>query len=193
MGGPKGDKIQIVAFSTNESDHNPNSLINTYLENTNHLLIKKTSVATAFTTMLPNTSKQIKIMICSVLNLSKEYTGITDVNCYLLYIDLEKEDSKEKFDAIMNYAKEYCDLGKKIYVFGMTYTDGKKYIEREAIENDLIEAQVIYEYNELNLNDKKNICDSFSNVFEYSLKIALPGDNKGDDKDDGQAGSCDIF
>ena len=32
----KGEKIQIVAFSTNESDHNPNDLINIYLENNNH-------------------------------------------------------------------------------------------------------------------------------------------------------------
>jgi hypothetical protein len=45
-------------------------------------------------------------MVCSVLNLSKEYTGINDVNCYLLYIDLEQEDSKSKFGIILNYAKE---------------------------------------------------------------------------------------
>ena len=104
----KGEKIQIVAFSTNESDNNPNELINIYLENNNHIIIKKTSIATAFTTQLTNTSKQTKIMICSVLNLSKDYTGITDVNCYLLYLDLEKEDSKAKFEIIFNYAKENC-------------------------------------------------------------------------------------
>ena len=40
----KGEKIQIVAFSTNETDHNPNDLINIYLENNNHLIIKKTSL-----------------------------------------------------------------------------------------------------------------------------------------------------
>ena len=58
-------------------------------------------------------------MICSVLNLTREYTGITDVNCYIVFIDLEKNDSKEKFDLILNYSKEYCELTKKIYVFGM--------------------------------------------------------------------------
>ena len=35
----KGEKIQIVAFSTNESEHNPNDLLNIYLENNNHLII----------------------------------------------------------------------------------------------------------------------------------------------------------
>ena len=99
----KGEKIQIVAFSTNESEHNPNDLLNIYLENNNHLIIKKTSFSTAFTTTLPNTSKQTKIMICSVLNLSKDYTGISDVNCYIIYVDLEKEESKEKFQEILNY------------------------------------------------------------------------------------------
>ena len=115
----KGEKIQIVAFSTNENEHNPNDLLNIYLENNNHLIIKKTSLATAFTTTLPKNSKQTKIMVCSVLNLSKEYTGINDVNCYLLFIDLEQEDSKSKLEIILNYAKENCNFEKKMYVFGM--------------------------------------------------------------------------
>ena len=55
-------------------------------------------------------------MVCSVLNLAKEYTGITDVNCYILFIDLENADSKEKLDTILNYAKDYCELTKKIFV-----------------------------------------------------------------------------
>ena len=146
----KGEKIQIVAFSTNESEHNPNDLLNIYLENNNHLIIKKTSFSTAFTTTLPNTSKQTKIMICSVLNLSKEYTGIKDVNCYLCYVDLEKEDSKEKFDIILNYAKENCDLNKKVYLFGMITKKGnKKLISKDYIDRKLEDEQIFYEYNKM--------------------------------------------
>ena len=37
----KGEKIQIVAFSTNESENSPNDLINVYLEKNNHVIIKK--------------------------------------------------------------------------------------------------------------------------------------------------------
>ncbi len=194
MSKAKGEKIQIVAFSTNESEHNPNDLINTFLENNNHLIIKKTSLATAFTMTFPNSSKQTKIMVCSVLNLSKEYTGITDVNCYLLYIDLEKQDSKAKLEIILNYAKEVCDLGKKIFVYGMiSQKEGIKYITKDDIERYLDDSQIVYEYNEINIKENRQICDSLSYVFDYSLKNPLSGDKIMDDKEEDQQGSCNIF
>ena len=190
----KGEKIKIVAFSTNETDHNPNDLINIYLENNNHLIIKKTSLATAFTTTLPNTSKQTKIMICSVLNLTKEYTGINDVNCYLLYVDLEKEDSKQKLDIILNYAKENCNLEKRIFVFGMiTKEDNEKYITEEDIKRYLENSQMIYQYKELNVKQNKDICDSLKEVFSYSLSNPISNMNQTKDKDDEKDGSCLIF
>ena len=191
----RDDKIQIVAFSTNDTDHNPNELINIYLENNNHTIIKKTSLATAFTTILPKTSKLKKIMICSVLNLSKEYTGISDVNCYLIYIDLEKEDSKAKFEFIFNYAKESCDMAKKFFVYGMiNQKDGEKCFKKEEIESYLDESQINYQYKEINIQNKAEICDSFTEVFRYSLSHPLSGEIKIGDKDDeDMASSCDIF
>ena len=190
----KGEKIQIVAFSTNENEHNPNDLLNIYLENNNHLIIKKTSLATAFTTTLPKNSKQTKIMVCSVLNLSKEYTGINDVNCYLLFIDLEQEDSKSKLEIILNYAKENCNFEKKMYVFGMvTEKNSKQYISKEDIENSLDEAQILYEYKEINIKENKDICNSFTNVFLYSLNNPLVKGKNNEEKEDEQAGSCNLF
>lgn len=190
----KGEKIQIVAFSTNESEHNPNDLLNIYLENNNHLIIKKTSFSTAFTTTLPNTSKQTKIMICSVLNLSKEYTGINDVNCYMLFIDLEKEDSKSKLEIILNYAKENCNLEKKMFVFGIvTQKENRQYITKEEIQNDIDEAQIIYEYKEIYIKENKDICNNLENVFIYGLSNPIKKGNKNDDKDGEQSGSCNIF
>ena len=190
----KGEKIQIVAFSTNENEHNPNDLLNIYLENNNHLIIKKTSLATAFTTTLPKNSKQTKIMVCSVLNLSKEYTGINDVNCYLLFIDLEQEDSKSKLEIILNYAKENCNFEKKMYVFGMvTKKNSKQYISKEDIENSLDEAKILYEYKEINIKENKDICNSFINVFLYSLNNPLVKGKNNEEKEDEQAGSCNLF
>ena len=187
---PRGEKIQIVAFSTNELDHNPNALINIYLENNNHIIIKKTPLATAFTTQLTNTSKQTKIMICSVLNLSREYAGITDVNCYLLYLDLEKEDSKDKFEIIFNYAKEYCNMAKKFFVVGMVSENkGEKHLKKGDIEKYLDESQVNYEYREIDVNEKKSICDSFKDIFNYSMSHPLSGEIKLNDKDDDQSAS----
>jgi hypothetical protein len=190
----KGEKIQIVAFSTNENEYNPNDLINIYLENNNHLIIKKTTLATAFTTTLQKNSKQTKIMVCSVLNLSKEYTGINDVNCYMLFIDLEKEDSKSKLEIILNYAKENCNLEKKMFVFGIvTQKENRQYITKEEIQNDIDEAQIIYEYKEIYIKENKDICNNLENVFIYGLSNPIKKGNKNDDKDGEQSGSCNIF
>ena len=184
----------IVAFSTNENEYNPNDLINIYLENNNHLIIKKTSLATAFTTTLPKNSKQTKIMVCSVLNLSKEYTGINDVNCYILCIDLEKEDSKTKLEIILNYAKENCNLEKKMFVFGIvTQKENRQYMTKEEIENYMDESQIIYEYKDLYIKENKEICKSLADVFIYSLANPIKKGNKNEDKEDEQSGSCNIF
>ena len=58
-------------------------------------------------------------MICSISDLTREYSGITDVNCYLIFIDLKNEKSKESFYLIISFSQNYCDLTKKIYVFGV--------------------------------------------------------------------------
>ena len=113
MSANKDEKIQIVAFSTNDTSQTPNDIINIFLGQQNHKILKKSKFAIAFSTTLKNQTKETRIMICSVLNLTKEYSGITDVNCYLLFVDLEKKDSIEKIHAIINYAKDYCKCRKR--------------------------------------------------------------------------------
>ena len=188
------EKIQIVAFSTNDTHQTPNDVINMFLENNNHLILKKSRHAIAFSTTLANSNKSSKIMVCSVLNLTREYTGITDVNCYILFIDLEKEESKEKFETILNYAKDYCELTKKIYVLGMV--SGKdeetKHITKGDITKVLDNSQVAYEYKEINLSKTKEVSDTIMDILVYSSKHSISGEET-KDKEGGQAGSCEIF
>jgi len=188
------EKIQIVAFSTNDTHQTPNDVINMFLENNNHLILKKSRHAIAFSTTLANSTKSTKIMVCSVLNLTREYTGITDVNCYILFIDLEKEDSKEKFESIINYAKDYCELTKKIYVLGMVSgnEEDQKHITKGDITKTLDSAQVTYEYKEINLSKPKDVSDIIMDILVYSSKHSISGDDA-EDKDAGNAASCVIF
>ena len=188
------EKIQIVAFSTNDTQQTPNDVINMFLENNNHLILKKSRHAIAFSTTLANSNKSSKIMVCSVLNLTREYTGITDVNCYILFIDLEKEESKEKFETILNYAKDYCELTKKIYVLGMVSGNDEeiKRITKGDITKTLDSAQVAYEYKEINLSKAKEVSDTIMDVLVYSSKHSISGEET-KDKEGGQAGSCEIF
>ena len=188
------EKIQIVAFSTNDTHQTPNDIINMFLENNNHLILKKSRHAIAFSTQLANSSKSTKIMICSVLNLTREYTGITDVNCYIFFIDLEKEDSKEKFELILNYAKDYCELTKKIFVFGMISGNDEenKHITKGDITKALDSTPVTYEYKEINLSKAKEVSDIIKDILVYSSKHSISGEET-KDKEGGQAGSCEIF
>ena len=175
------EKIQIVAFSTNDTHQTPNDVINMFLENNNHLILKKSRHAIAFSTTLPDTSKSTKIMVCSVLNLTREYTGITDVNCYVLFIDLEKEDSKEKFESILNYAKDYCELTKKIYVLGMISGNDEetKHITKGDITKTLDSAQVTYDYKEINLSKAKevNVIKPHNKIRKLAMGKASLGSN----------------
>ena len=113
------NKLQVVAFSTSDSTKTPNDVINIFLGTQNHKIIKKSRHSIAFSINLKNSSKDTTIMVYSILNLTREYTGINDVNCYVLFINLEKQDSMEKLEEIISYARDYCELGKKIYVLGM--------------------------------------------------------------------------
>ena len=163
-------KLHIVSFSTNEIKYNPNLLIKLYLEKNKYSLLKSTLISTIFSMKFPNQEKDTKVMFCSILNASREYIGIKDVNCYILYIDLESEKSKSKFELILNYAMEYFDFSKKLYVYGLLdKTKGKTKINKEDIIEYVEELYIPYEYKEINIKEIKEICESFTEIFNYSL------------------------
>ena len=189
------EKIQIVAFSTNDNNNQtPNDILNMFLENNNHQILKKSRHAIAFSTTLSNSTKTTKIMVCSVLNLTREYTGITDVNCYIIFIDLEKEDSQEKFESILSYAKDYCELTKKVYVLGMISgtEEESKCVDKDDILKNLENSQVTFEYKEINLSKAKEVSDIIMEILVYSSQHSI-SDNEVNDKDGKKDGSCEIF
>jgi hypothetical protein len=194
MSTPKDKKLQIVAFSTNDTTQTPNDIINIFLGQQNHTIIKKSRHSIAFSTNLKNSSKSTTIIICSILNLTREYTGITDVNCYILFINLEKDDSLEKLEGIINYAKDYCELGKKIYVLGMLSGSQEEIrcVNKADITKELDQIQVNYEYKEINLSNAKEVADAIMEVIDYSSKHSINGDSK-IDREAAQGKSCAIF
>ena len=133
-------------------------------------------------------------MVYSILNLTREYTGINDVNCYVLFINLEKQDSMEKLEEIISYARDYCELGKKIYVLGMiSGNEGEsRQINKSDITKVLDQVQANYEYKEFNLSKVKEVCDTIMEVLDYSSKHSINGESE-IDKEGGKANSCVIF
>lgn len=189
------EKLQIVAFSTNESRHTPNDIINIFLEQHSHSIIKKSGQTLAFSTVLSNSQESIKIMICSVLNLTRQYKNITEVNCYLIFIDLENEESKDKFESIINYTRNCCDLNKTIFVLGMISGNNEetKYINKEQINNILKIAQIKYEYKEIDINKIKEVRDIIMEILIYSSENSIKDYTYQSEREGDKANSCDIF
>ena len=171
--------IQIVAFSTNTDSTqiaSPYEIIKMYLKYHDHILLKKKDgLAIAFKTTLPNSSVTTKIMICSALDLSREYNGIKDVNCYLLFVDLENKDSKNQLNLIIEYFLKNCNLLKKIYIIGIysSYVENfKKSIEENQIKEIMSEAKINkYNYKELDVEDNNKISDTIMEILVASENI----------------------
>ena len=187
-------KLQIVAFSTSDSSQTPNEIINLFLEQHTHKIIKKSRHSIAFSINIKDSPKEKTIMVYSILDLSREYTGVTDVNCYLLFIDLEKEDSIKKLNDIIDYARDFCDLMKKIFVIGMVSGNEKsvKAIDKTDITKILDQLQANYEYKEINKKNAKEVSDTFMEILEYSSKHSINGLLR-DEKEANQANSCEVF
>ena len=171
--------IQIVAFSTNTDSTqiaSPYEIIKMYLKYHDHILLKKKDgLAIAFKTTLPNSSVTTKIMICSALDLSREYNGIKDVNCYILFVDLENKDSKNQLNLIIEYFLKYCNLLKKLYIIGIysSYVENfKKSIDENQIKVMMNEAKINkYNYKELDVEDNNKISDTIMEILVASENI----------------------
>ncbi len=171
--------IQIVAFSTitdSTQIASPYEIIKMYLKYHDHVLLKKKDgLAIAFKTTLPNSSLTTKIMICSALDLSREYNGIKDVNCYLLFVDLENKDSKNQLNLIIEYFLKYCNLLKKLYIIGIysSYVENfKKSIDENQIKVMMNEAKINkYNYKELDVEDNNKVSDTIMEILVASENI----------------------
>ena len=171
--------IQIVAFSSNVDSsqiQSPYEIIKEFLKYHDHILLKKKDgLAIAFTTKLPNSNLTTKIMICSALDLSREYNGIKDVNCYLLFVDLENKDSKNQLNLIIEYFLKYCNLLKKIYIIGIysSYTENlKKSMDEKQIKDMMNFAKINkYSYKELDVEDNNKVSEAILEILVASENL----------------------
>ena len=101
---------------------------------------------------------------------------------------------QEKLEGIINYAKDYCELGKKIYVLGMLSgnQDEVRCINKSEITKIMDQIQVNYEYKEINLSKTKEVSDTIMEVIDYSSKHSINSDLR-DEREAAQGKSCVLF
>ena len=187
------EKIQIVAFSTNDTEDTPMDIINRYLSSIKNNILKKTKHAIAFTTKFAHSKLYYKIMICFVSNFNKEYNGITDVNCYVIFIDCEQSEKREKLEIIFKYINDNCELTKKFFIFLMK-RGNKSEIKHEEIKKKFEKLTVKFEIKSINLNNQNDINNGIKEILMYSTKHSINEKIEEDEiyKDKNQK-SCIIF
>ena len=188
----QGDKIQIISFTTNDMSLNINNILKILLEQYTYTIINESKHAMAFDIEFPNSVKPTNIMICSLTDLSKEYSGITDVSFYIIFIDLHDDKSKESLETIISYVRKYCDCTKKIYVLGvLNKEEDTKFIQTEDIKNLMKSGNFNYEYFKIFLEKKKTVADSLLKIFVNFPKESA--NKKEYHKSHHQAHSCNVF
>lgn len=195
--------IQIVAFSTNDTYQTPNDFIKTFLSNQKHTVLKQSKHSIAFSITVPNTQNLVKVMICTILNLTRTYSGITDVNCYLIFVNLDEEDSRDKFDSIISYMQMNCNENKKVFVFAVSNSENEEMhvgIKQDEIKEKLESIGKKYEM-KLILSEEKaeDISEYFVKILEYSYSHLrkknenVHNQNEDELKNGGESGSCIII
>ena len=132
-------------------------------------------------------------MLCTLRDLTREYPGVMDVNCYLIFLDLENDKSKESLELIASYLSNYCDLTKTIYILGIVNNKelSNQIINQKDIKKimDFKNFYFLYEFIELNLEKKVEVSDSLLNIFIKCIKEGT-GEEK---KNNNQAHSCNVY
>ena len=170
------EEFQIVAFSTNETSPSPNDILKIFLDQHSPIIIIQSLHVISCEFSLPNFSQPKKIRMISLPNINKAYEGISDVSFYFLFVYLENINVQKNFELVCSYMKKYCDLKKKIFIFGIIKNEfSLKNIFTENIKKICDEMLFNYIYYEISMTDRKNIGEIFLNIF---LSFSPEGENE---------------
>ena len=176
------EKFQIVAFSPNDSP-TPNDILKIFLSQHVHTIKTESAHAISCEFTLENSTPK-KIMMISVPDITRTYDGLSDVNFYFIFVHLQNFNAQKNFEIICSYISKYCDLNKKIYVFGVVNDDFfKKTISKEVLKqifDEKLRKKVKYEYYEINMMNKKEVGEVILKIFlkYFSQKGEILTNNK---------------
>ena len=187
-------KIQIVAFTTTPNNDIPYQLIKSFLSKYPHQILKEGNSLLTFNVTLSETNARLKVLFYLIINLNKEYAGINDSLCNIIFIDSENEESKQKYQDLLTYIKEYCDESKKTFIvsFRKIKSEENVLIKKKQICSSMDNLKRIYEYNEIVLEETDKIAECLSNIMIYCKRI-YEGETASQIKEDDQARSCCII
>ena len=167
----------MVCFTTNKDRFSPLSIMNKFIKNAGYNDIKLINdKGLNFHYKLENKQYNINkllILIREIINLENtKYEVCSFADSYLIIIDLEKDDTYEQLDIIINFMKNICDLDKTIFVLGV-YNDANntnKDLDEENIIEYLDGKKLIYEYVESNVDSIKDLIKTIDFIIAEGIK-----------------------
>ena len=79
-----------------------------------------------------------------------------NADAYLLFINLEKENTTEQLEKIIKYILESCSMEIKTYLVGMYKDKILPFLNKETLENYFEEEKLNCEYYQIKCDDNKN-------------------------------------
>ena len=169
--------FNIVGFSTNNDTFNPITILQKFIKNSgnnNIKSIKDNSIK--FYYKLENhilNKDKLLISFHEVIKFDKKNHDICSfADLFLIIADLEKDDTYEKLDKIIENMKNICDLEKTIFILGV-YTDvqnTKKELDEGNIIDYLDEKKILYEYVESNVEILKDLIRTIDFIIREGIK-----------------------
>lgn len=188
------DKFQIVAFSTNNNSKTPNDIMEIFLSFNDHKLLRKTKGTLSFMITLKDSAYPTKVMIYSVNDLDKEYNGISDVNCYLMIVDLNQKNYSEELNNLLQFIENNCDITKEFFILGI-YEDNLKEVEDayDLIKDKFQKRNLTNVYELVNIKENKIISEKIMNVLNYCNKNKMEQTKETDEEKGDEGNSCNII
>lgn len=175
--------VSIGGFSTNNDKYSSLSLISLFYESTlcnNVDKVKKNHIKFDYYPNNTNGALKVQCNFIEISNLEKQYHICKSGDCFVLFVDLEHEDSFDKCKDICEYITTYCleDREKKTHVIGV-YTDEDKIIEEFNEDDDDVENKnlqrylqdkhMVFDYNSFYRQDEEDLITIFENLIDDTI------------------------
>ena len=94
-------------------------------------------------------------------------------DAYLVFTNLEKENTTEQLEKIIKYILESCSLDIKTYLVGMYKDKVLPNLNKEALENYFEEEKLNCEYYQIKCEDNKKIMNIIMHVCTNAKQIKI--------------------
>ena len=162
--------FNILCFTTDEKSFEPLTILRNYAIYSEY---NKKEVKRYNPLEFYYKERAILISFHQIINLAQEKNYICCLaDSYLIFLDLEKTNTFENLNEIINFMNNLCDLEKTVYIVGL-YSDFKKIkddLNEGSIKEFLENKKLLYEYFEAKIQSTNDFNKTIDFIIEEGIK-----------------------